>query len=299
MHRIFDITRPLRFGDCDLTGNVYLAHYFDTINLAVERWFEQGLGMPFDAFHLEHGYGNPIVDTRCEFLRPCRYGEILTGELPGANLGRSSIELRITGKVGAEERIRARHTTAMVSLENFRSVAIPDELRQKMIPYRIGPGDEHGAPAARRTPRPAEHRHGRVFRSRQPIRYSHCDPSEIVYFPRFFDLFINALEDWFAQELGSPWSGDLMGPRNLRLPTAAMACRFVRGCRLGDPLDLDLRLTRMGRSSIELALAGTVAGQERLHGAWTLCVVAADTFEAIPIPADIRARMAPFLVGST
>jgi 4-hydroxybenzoyl-CoA thioesterase len=288
--KLFRFTQPLRFGHCDLTGIVYLSHYFDMINSSVEDWFELELGLPFDAFHLQHGYGNPIVSTSCDFLRPCRYGEKMTIELSVANLGRSSIELRIAGKVGAEERILARHTTAMISLDSFRSIAIPDDLRKKMGEYAIDPG-------GLATPKtPSEYPPANSFRTRQPIRYSHCDPSEIVYFPRFFDLFNNVLEDWFAQELGCPWSGDFMGPRNLRIPTVGIGCQFARGCHLGDMLELELWPTRIGRSSMQVALSGSVGGEACMRVAWTLCVVSSKTFKPVPIPDDIRERMEPFLV---
>ena len=293
MGNIFRLTQPLRFGHCDLTGAVYLSHYFDIINSAVEDWFEHGLALPFDAFHLQHGYGNPIVSTCCEFLRPCRYGEKMTIELAVANLGRSSIELRIAGKVGAEERLLARHTTAMISLDSFRSIAIPDDLRKKMDRYAIDPA---GGLATPRATGPAEHSPANSFRTRQPIRYSHCDPSGIVYFPRFFDLFNNVLEDWFAQELGSPWSSDFMGPRGLRIPTARIACQFSRGCNLGDMLEFELWLTRIGRSSMQLSLSGCVGGEACLRVAWTLCVVSSTTFDPVPIPDDLRVRMYPFLI---
>ena len=293
MGNIYRFTQPLRFGHCDLTGTVYLSHYFDMINSSVEDWFEHGLGLPFDAFHLQHGYGNPIVSTHCDFLRPCRYGEKLTIELAVTNLGRSSIGLRIAGKVGEEVRIRGRHTTAMVSLDSFRSIAIPDHLRAKMNQYAIDPD---GAPATPGTPAPAAGPPANSFRTRQPIRYSHCDPSEIVFFPRFFDLFNNVLEDWFAQALGSPWSGDFMGPRNLRLPTVAIGCQFTRGCRLGDMLELELWLTGIGRSSMQLALSGRVGGEACMRVAWTLCVVSSNTFKPVPIPDDLRVRMEQLLI---
>ena len=135
-----------------------------------------------------------------------------------------------------------------------------------------------------------------AFHARQPIRYSHCDSSGIVYFPRFFDLFNNVLEDWFAQELGCPWSGDFMGPRNLRIPTVGIGCQFARGCHLGDMLEFELWLTKIGRSSMQVALSGSVGGEECMRVAWTLCVVSSKMFKSVPIPDDLRARMEPFLI---
>jgi hypothetical protein len=35
-----------------------------------------------------------------------------------------------------------------------------------------------------------------------PVRFSHCDPAGIVYFPHYFDMFNGLIEDWYTQELG-------------------------------------------------------------------------------------------------
>ena len=34
------------------------------------------------------------------------------------------------------------------------------------------------------------------------VRFSHCDPAGIVYFPHYFDIFNGLIEDWYGQELG-------------------------------------------------------------------------------------------------
>jgi acyl-CoA thioesterase FadM len=46
---------------------------------------------------------------------------------------------------------------------------------------------------------------------------------------------------------------------------------------------------------MDLALSGSVAGEERMRVAWTLCVVSHDTWKSVPIPDDLRARMQAFL----
>jgi acyl-CoA thioesterase FadM len=60
-------------------------------------------------------------------------------------------------------------------------------------------------------------------------------------------------------------------------------------------LDFDTWVTRIGRSSFELALAGSVAGEPRLRAAWTMCVIDFATFRSTPIPEDLRERMQAFL----
>jgi len=55
--------------------------------------------------------------------------------LPFQELGRSSIEFMIRGSAGGEEKFRARHKVAMVSLESWRALPIPEDMRAKMRAY--------------------------------------------------------------------------------------------------------------------------------------------------------------------
>lgn len=135
MPKVFAIERLIRFSHCDPAGIVYFVNFFDMINAIVEDWFADAIGLPFQEMHLVRKVGFPIVNTNCEFVRPCRLGDRLRIELRIAHLGRSSLEFLIEGMVGDEEKFRARHKTAMVSLETFRPMPIPDELRARMEPY--------------------------------------------------------------------------------------------------------------------------------------------------------------------
>jgi len=101
----------------------------------VEDWFREAIGLPFQEMHLARRVGFPIVNTGCEFFKPAHLGDTLKLELSIAKLGRSSIEFAIRGAVGGEEKFRARHKVAMVSLASFRAQPIPADMRAKMAPY--------------------------------------------------------------------------------------------------------------------------------------------------------------------
>lgn len=135
MSRIFSIERTIRFSHCDPAGIVYFVNFFDFIGAAVEDWFARAIGHSYQELHTVRRWGFPIVDTRCQFFRPCHLGDTLTIELAVARLGRSSIEFAVRGRVGEAEKLRARHKVAMVSLEGMRSMPIPDDLRLRMAPY--------------------------------------------------------------------------------------------------------------------------------------------------------------------
>ena len=132
---IFERERLIRFSHCDPAGIVYFVHFFDMVGGVVEDWFREAIGLPFQEMHLQRRIGFPIVNTGCEFFRPAHLGDTLRLELSIAKLGRSSIEFAIRGSVGGEEKFRARHKVAMVSLDTFRALPIPEDMRAKMQPY--------------------------------------------------------------------------------------------------------------------------------------------------------------------
>ncbi|MBI5018368.1 MAG: acyl-CoA thioesterase [Deltaproteobacteria bacterium] len=125
----------IRFSHCDPAGIVYFANFFDMINAVVEDWFSQALGTPFQSLHADRNVSFPVVSTQCEFSSPCRLGDKLALELSVAHLGQSSLTLTIRGRVAREEKLRARHTIAMISLDSYRAVAIPEDLRARIGAY--------------------------------------------------------------------------------------------------------------------------------------------------------------------
>lgn len=135
MGQTFTARRLIRFSHCDPAGIVYFVNFFDMIGGAVEDWFREAVGLPFQEMHLARRVGFPIVSTGCEFARPCHLGDTLTLELAIARLGRSSIEFGVEGRVGEERKFSARHKVAMVSLDTFRAMPIPQDMRDKMRPY--------------------------------------------------------------------------------------------------------------------------------------------------------------------
>src|SRR3990172_8495283 len=121
MSIVFRAVHPIRFSHCDPGGIVYFPHFFDFINATVEDWCNEAIETPFETQLLQKMLGLPVVTTRCEFLRPSRIGDRLEMELAIARLGRSTIDFKIVGKAGGEERLRARHVIAMLSLADSRS----------------------------------------------------------------------------------------------------------------------------------------------------------------------------------
>jgi 4-hydroxybenzoyl-CoA thioesterase len=287
---VFRFAQPIRFSHCDPAGVLYFPHVFDFVNAAMEDWFAQRLGLPFHVLHLELRRGNPVVRTHCAFVTPCRFGETLALDLEPVIVGRSSIETRMAGTVEGAPRFSVRHKTAMMSMETMRAIPLPEEVRARATAELQQPDQSTFGHI------PRDHVPPNAFRSRQLVRYAHCDPGERVYFARFFDMFNAVLEDWFAEGLGCPWESEFMvPPRDLRAPSLVIDAEFMRACVLGERLEFDLWVKRLGRSSFDLGLVGAVRGELRLRAAWTLCTISFATMKSVPLPGDLRAGMGRFL----
>ncbi|AKJ28635.1 4-hydroxybenzoyl-CoA thioesterase [Caldimonas brevitalea] len=126
------------------------------------------------------------------------------------------------------------------------------------------------------------------------IRFSHCDPAGIVFFPQYLVMLQNLIEDWFTEGLGQPYA-ELLGPRRLGLPTVSLACEFAAPSRLGDQVMLGLTLDRITACSIELSLGCRCGEQQRMRARQTLVTAALDGQRAVPIPDDVREALERFL----
>lgn len=135
MAKVFVTERKIRFSHCDPAGIVYFVNFFDMVSGVVEDWFGDALGFTFNEMHIGQQVGFPIVNTGCEFFKPCHLGDKLVLELSILKLGRSSIEFLIRGHVDNQDKFRARHKVAMMSLKTLKSLPIPEDLRARMAPY--------------------------------------------------------------------------------------------------------------------------------------------------------------------
>jgi 4-hydroxybenzoyl-CoA thioesterase len=135
----------------------------------------------------------------------------------------------------------------------------------------------------------------KVFSVEYPILFSHCDPAGIVYFPRFFDLLHRAMEDWFTFGLEERFA-DFIVKKRLGIPTVRTQVDFVGPARFGDSLRIELRVLKLGRSSIELGIDAFVGDQPCFKARHTVCCFSQHTFKAVAIPDDLRGRMEEYVV---
>jgi 4-hydroxybenzoyl-CoA thioesterase len=130
-----------------------------------------------------------------------------------------------------------------------------------------------------------------AFTVGKAIRFHHCDPAGIVFYPQYFVLMNELVEDWFDDRLGVDFAAFHARDR-LGVPMARVECEFLAPSKVGDELAFRLEVERLGNASITLAVTASHAGELRVRARLVLVLASLDTRRAVPIGDDLRARMA-------
>jgi len=127
------------------------------------------------------------------------------------------------------------------------------------------------------------------------IRFEHCDPAGIVFYPRYFEMFNRVVEDWFANGLDTDFRC-LHDDMKSGIPTVHADCDFMLPSRLGDIVTFDLTVERIKSSSFTLNISAHAQSNERLRAKLILAFVSLDGgIRAVPIPDAIREKMALYV----
>ena len=127
------------------------------------------------------------------------------------------------------------------------------------------------------------------------VRMQHVDAAGIVFYPRYFEMVVQLIEDWFADGLGVDFHA-LHAVRGVGVPTVHVDIEFRRPSRLGDRLRFTLALLKLKRTSLMLDIRAWCDGEERLRLRQVLtCTSLGDDIRAIDIPDDLRAAMTRYL----
>ena len=129
-----------------------------------------------------------------------------------------------------------------------------------------------------------------AFQREQLVRFGHCDPAGIVFYPRYFEMLNELIEDWFAQALSLPFDV-LIGQRQVGMPTAQLDTRFLRVSRHGDRLVQRIRIARLGGGSMTLGIAFEGDDGTRVEFTQVLVCTSLSTHKPQAFPDYLRAAL--------
>ena len=137
-----------------------------------------------------------------------------------------------------------------------------------------------------------------IYTSPKLIRFQHCDPAGIVFYPQYFHLLHEVQED-FLTHIGFP-EHELI-QQGFGLPIVDLKTRFTGMCRHGDHIEIALRLSRVGQASI--AMHYEITGPARPGDSGREVKLVADAVvvfmrllegKAVEIPDALRLALLPY-----
>lgn len=135
------------------------------------------------------------------------------------------------------------------------------------------------------------------FRQNIPVRFGHCDPAAMVYYPRYFEMINGFVEDWFAVGLEASFPR-LLYDKDIMVPTVHFTVDFKRASHFGDRLSFKLVVASIGRTSCHLDIAASCRDELRMTVRQVIVFIDRTKRTPVRIPVGIGRRIRRFMAAS-
>lgn len=132
------------------------------------------------------------------------------------------------------------------------------------------------------------------FTIEERVRWGDVDAARIIFYGAYIRFFEFAETELF-RAVGLPYSV-MFDELDIWLPRVHLECDFHHAAQLDDLLEVSVYVGRFGNKSMHLDFEVRRKGEDSLiaHAHFVLASVRRDTFETVPIPAELRNRLAPY-----
>jgi YbgC/YbaW family acyl-CoA thioester hydrolase len=132
------------------------------------------------------------------------------------------------------------------------------------------------------------------FTIEERVRWGDVDSARIIFYGAYIRFFEFAETELF-RAVGLPY-GVMFDELDVWLPRVHLECDFRRAARLDDLLEVSVHVGRFGNKSMRLDFEVRRKGEEALiaDAHFVLAAVRRDTFETVPIPEELRERLAAY-----
>jgi YbgC/YbaW family acyl-CoA thioester hydrolase len=139
----------------------------------------------------------------------------------------------------------------------------------------------------------------RKFIIEERVRWGDVDAARIIFYGAYIRFFEYAETELF-REVGLQY-GVMFDELKIWLPRVHLECDFKRAARLDDLLEVSVFVGHFGTKSMRLNFEVRRKGEEGLIATahFVLAAVDQETFETVPIPAEIRERLAAYNANET
>src|ERR1043165_9187774 len=137
----------------------------------------------------------------------------------------------------------------------------------------------------------------KTFTIEERVRWVYGDAAPIIFYGAYIHFFEYAETELF-RSVGLHY-GVFFDEMKIWLPRVHLECDFHRIARLDDLLEVSVYVGRFGTKSMKLNFEVRRKGSEELLATahFVLAAVNQETFETVPIPSEIREKLAPYTAG--
>jgi acyl-CoA thioester hydrolase len=125
----------VRYGECDLQGVVFNAHYLAYLDTSMTELWRAAFG-GYQSM-LDRGVDLVVAQASLRFSRPARFDEQLTLEVAVARLGNTSILTHHEVRRGRQPVVDGELRHVVVDRQTLTKTAIPDWARQGLAPWTV------------------------------------------------------------------------------------------------------------------------------------------------------------------
>lgn len=132
------------------------------------------------------------------------------------------------------------------------------------------------------------------FSYSRTVAWGDCDPARMIYTPRVIDYAYAAVEAWYREVVGITWMVSNF-QMDTGVPTVRLECDYISAPRPDDVIDMAVRVERVGRASLTLAVDGLgTDGKHYFKARFVGCFVASQAHTSKEIPPEFRERIAAY-----
>ena len=132
------------------------------------------------------------------------------------------------------------------------------------------------------------------FTIEERVRWGDVDAARIIFYGAYIHFFEFAETELF-RAVGLHY-GTMFDELKIWLPRVHLECDFRRAATLDDLLEVSVYVGRFGNKSMRLNFEVRRNGGEELIATahFVLAAVNQETFETVPIPSELREKLAPY-----
>jgi len=132
------------------------------------------------------------------------------------------------------------------------------------------------------------------FTIEERVRWGDVDAARIIFYGAYIHFFEYAETELF-RAVGLHY-GVMFDELNIWLPRVHLECDFLRVARLDDVLEVSVYVKRIGNKSMRLNFEVRRKGSDELVATahFVLAAVNQTNFETVPIPSELREKLAPY-----